>query len=783
MNELASLLSQGEFDTVATRGAALLVEYPSSAALMNMVGVANMRLGRLEAAKSVFDRAVKKSPRTAALHHNLGLSQMQMGQFGDARLSLQNAIKLDPSNAQVYLELANVHYRLGDTEAALTVTERAVETDPKFLAGYYNLGVLQQSRKAYRKAAEAFQAALRISPNSFHAHAALGTVYQQTGELDKARASYEQARLVQPNDVVNLCNFAALLFEAGDLDLATRHLRTAEKIRPQNPQIKIDLGKCYQHDKRWTEAKASFRKALEIDDTLVNAHDRLADSAFMSGEPDLAIEHYKKSMTLAPEATYAAKKLGALHVALGDLDQAFRVFADASHEDPSDIAVLMDRITCAAKMADWEAEDFESLEFMDVVDEAAVSPLRLQFFDDSAKRQFQRSKRYAEATFPDLAEPLQVFSGRRPIRVGFFSANYNEHPIMDLMSGVFREHDRAQFSYHAISYAPFYEPDIADRLRKNGIEFHDASQLSDRAFVEMAKGLDLDIAIDMSGHTAGTKTFLFAHRLAPLQVNYLAYPGTLGSEAFDYLIADPTLIPERAVQHFVEHILWMPCSYLPYDNQTKIAQQVSGRAHYGLPDHGFVFCSFNNSIKITPREFDIWMRLLSEVEGSCLWLTGKNSWVTKNLRKAAEKRKIDPSRLVFSDRVPKDEHLARHRHADLFLDTFNYNAHTTAIEALWTGLPIVTKIGDQFAARVGASLLNAMDLPDLITESDAAYEALALKLAQAPEALSSVRERLNAARKTSPLFNTQKYTRDFESGLKTIWERRLSGAAPTNIAI
>ena len=226
-----------------------------------------------------------------------------------------------------------------------------------------------------------------------------------------------------------------------------------------------------------------------------------------------------------------------------------------------------------------------------------------------------------------------------------------------------------------------------------------------------------------------------------------------------------------------------PQHHLPYDDQTPIAEDLPDRAHYGLPEQGFVFCSFNNPTKITPREFDVWMRLLGSIEDSCLWLTGKNQWVVSNLRKAAAKRNIDPARLVFSERVSKDEHLARHQHADLFLDTFNYNAHTTAIEALWAGLPLVTKIGDQFAARVGASLLNGLGLSDLITSTEAEYEALTLKLAQDQDALSSVRDRLNNARSTSLVFDTKQYVRDFESALTTIWKRRVSGQEPANLSI
>ena len=270
---------------------------------------------------------------------------------------------------------------------------------------------------------------------------------------------------------------------------------------------------------------------------------------------------------------------------------------------------------------------------------------------------------------------------------------------------------------------------------------------------------------------------------SPVQVNYLAYPGTLGSEAFDYIVADETVIGTDQTDHYVEHVMWLPDSFMPCDNQRVISETVKSRAEYGLPEEGFVFCSFNNPVKISPREFDIWMRLLGEIEGSCLWLTGKNKWVPENLRKQAERRGIDPDRLVFTERVPMEEHLARHAHADLFLDTFNYNAHTTANEALWSGLPLVTKIGDQFAARVAASLLRAVGLPELVTQSEAEYEALALALARDPERLSALRAKLQANRLSTALFDTQTYVRNFEAGLAEAHRRRIAGEAVSNIVV
>ena len=294
--------------------------------------------------------------------------------------------------------------------------------------------------------------------------------------------------------------------------------------------------------------------------------------------------------------------------------------------------------------------------------------------------------------------------------------------------------------------------------------------MADHAIADLARGHELDIAIDLKGYTRQSRPGLFALRLAPVQIAYLGYPGTMGADFIDYLIADPVVIPDGEKRFYTEKLLFLPNSYQPNDNRREIAQAGSSRADFGLPGDGFVFCCFNQNYKITPREFDIWMRLLGRVDGSVLWLLRSNEWAEANLRREARARGIDPDRLVFAGKLPHGEHLARHAHADLFLDTFNVNAHTTASDALWAGLPIVTRAGRQFAARVAASLLAAVGLPELIAGTDEAYEALALDLATDPDRLAAIRAKLAANRLSQPLFDTVGYTRDFEAALETVLE-------------
>ncbi|MBV1689549.1 hypothetical protein KRR38_18150 [Novosphingobium sp. G106] len=351
------------------------------------------------------------------------------------------------------------------------------------------------------------------------------------------------------------------------------------------------------------------------------------------------------------------------------------------------------------------------------------------------------------------------------------------------MAGLLREHDRSRFEIHAFSYGPALDDAMRRKMIAHTDSFSDVRELADRDIEVLARGMNLDIAVDLKGYTQNGRTQIFARRLAPVQVSYLGYPGSCGADFIDYLVADRVVIPVEQESHYSEKLILLPGSYQPNDDRRAIAETTCARADHGLPEGAFVFCSFNQSYKISPREFAIWMRLLGRVEGSVLWLLKSNVWAEAALRKAAAEHGIAPQRLVFAGTLPHAEHLARHRHADLFLDTFNVNAHTTASDALWAGLPVITLAGRQFAARVAASLLHAIGLSDLVTETPKAYEALALDLATQSQKLADVKARLGANRLATPLFDTVGYTRKLEQGFTEAYRRHTEGLPPGEIVI
>ena len=351
------------------------------------------------------------------------------------------------------------------------------------------------------------------------------------------------------------------------------------------------------------------------------------------------------------------------------------------------------------------------------------------------------------------------------------------------MAEFFELHDKKQFELFAFSFGPQVEDSQRDRIKRSFNEFLEVGHLSDFEISQLSKQKNIHIAIDLKGYTKDSRPNIFSYRAAPIQVNYLGYPGSMMNESIDYIIADKVLIPETNQQHFSEKIIYLPHCYQVNDSRKVISGKKFSREEFGLPKGVFVFCCFNNNYKILPETFEIWMRILKQVDGSVLWLLEDNEWASENLRKEAKNLDIDPSRLIFAKRIPLADHLARHQLADLFLDTSPYNAHTTASDALWAGLPILTLIGDTFAGRVCSSLLMAIDLPDLITESREDYESLAIELATDTLRLSSIKERLKRNRISSPLFQSSLITKQIEKAFQKILQRSLNGAIPENLMI
>jgi predicted O-linked N-acetylglucosamine transferase (SPINDLY family) len=359
--------------------------------------------------------------------------------------------------------------------------------------------------------------------------------------------------------------------------------------------------------------------------------------------------------------------------------------------------------------------------------------------------------------------PLKAQPPKAKIRLGYYSADFYNHATCMLMAELFEKHDKSKFELFAFSFGPDIKDPMRARVEAAFDQFIDVSTMSDKEIAEFSRMLGIDIAIDLKGSTKDHRFGIFSYRAAPVQVSYLGYPGTMGAEYIDYLIADKTLIPEESQKFYTEKIAYMPHSYQVNDRSRVISDRVFTKQEVGLPEEGFVFACFNSNYKITPDVFDVWARILNSVEGSVLWLFEENKTASANLRKEAQKRGLAQERLVFAPKMELSEHLARHKLADLFIDTLPCNAHTTASDALWAGLPVLTCMGESFASRVAASLLNAIEMPELITSSLEEYEELAIALGNDHQRVLALKQKLELNRLTTPLFDSSLFTKDIEN--------------------
>ena len=569
-----------------------------------------------------------------------------------------------------------------------------------------------------------------------------------------------------------------------DYEQAYACFKKVVDLAPQNPKSYQNLAVFYQGIGKFNEALQCYQKAAICDANYAPAYNGAGIVLMTVGQLDAAQQYFAKALQLDPQFADAYNNLAHVFFTTGRFPAAAQSYAKATDLNPYLKSALANRFYSLAMMCDWsDLEGFSRVAGTLGIEGEDVSPFSLLVREDAPGRQLARCRKFVLAKYGRGAKWQGTAPSKRPskLRIGYFSADFHNHATLSLMMGVLRNHDRDKFEIHGFSYGAIKQSQSLNDARDFFESFSDVERASDADIAKLAREKNIDIAIDLKGHTQMGRTGIFAQRVAPVQINYLGYPGSIGADFIDYMIVDKITAPETHKQYFSEKLIYLPNCYQPNDDQRRIPETNTTRKDFGLPETGFVFCSFNNTYKITPREFDIWARLLSKVEGSVLWLFKGNDYAAENLRKEAQKRGIDPDRLVFADKMPEPEHLARHKHADLLLDTFNVNAHTTASDALWAGLPLVTLPGEQFAARVAASILTAANMSELIAKDEVDYEAIALDLALHPEKTAALKQKLQEQIKTCPLFDTVTYTRDIEAAFEAAYDRYLKGLAPDDI--
>jgi len=575
--------------------------------------------------------------------------------------------------------------------------------------------------------------------------------HHQRGQLSEAERGYQDVLQADEQHADANHNMAVLLYQRGEVAKALAQVDHTLKLYPDSAAAYNTRGVILKSLKRLAESLASYDKALALNPDFIGALQNKSEAYILLGRWDDALACTRKAVALNPNYDFAEGKKVFLELMLCDWS------------DYKSINHLIERVRKG---------------------EHAVLPFELLPLPATAEDHLKCARTFISAKYP--AKP-PVWNGERynhkKIRIAYLSPNYNKHALAYLMAGLFELHDRSKFETIALSYGVDDKSEIRKRLNGAFDEFIDVRELTDDQIARLIREREIDIAVDLAGVIMDCRMGILASRCAPVQVNYLGYPGTLGADYIDYIIADHIVAPPEKLHAFAEKVVHLQGCYQPNDNKRVIPQKTPSRTELGLPEKAFVFCSFNNNFKITPEFFDIWIRLLKSVDNSVLWLLEGTKTAANNLRHEAQQRGIAPERLVFAPRVSAEDHLARHRQADLFLDTLPCNAHTTASDALWTGLPVVTCLGQTFAGRVAGSILHAAGLPELVTHSLAEYEQLALRLARDPAALAAVKEKLAKNRDACPLFDTARSARQLEAAYTIVWERAQRGEVAESFSV
>ncbi|OGA21843.1 MAG: hypothetical protein A3I02_13020 [Betaproteobacteria bacterium RIFCSPLOWO2_02_FULL_67_26] len=661
-------------------------------------------MGRLEEAEASFRQALAAAPDDPDIHNNLGLLHERQSRLEDAESSYGRALALSPGHVHARNNLGNVLRIRGQLDGAVACFEKVLSDAPDHIDASVNLGNARADQGRHADAQALYEKVLRLDPRNFEAHHNLGGLLKRQGRLAEAIVHYRRALDLEPRRAMAHHGLGTARLQAGDLDAAL----------------------------------ACFQSAIELDPGRADTHFECAETFKLLGRLDQAIDSYERVLALDPGYSRA----------LGGLIYLRQHVCDWNGID-----------------ALWERLRGEALGKAG----SGVSPFSVLYMPFSAAEQLACAREWARQLLDHLAAARPgpgLGAGPRPrnprTRIGYLSRDFYQHATSYLMAELFELHDRGRFEVFAYSYGPDDGSAIRARIRGACEHFAD---VSGESFVETAqriRGDEIDILVDLKGYTLGSRPQILALRPAPVQVNWLGYPGSMGAECVDYILADPFIIPEGAERHYSETVARLPDCYQVNDRKREVSGETPSREECGLPAAGVVFCCFNQTTKILPELFGSWMRILQAVPDSVLWLLESNRWAAANLRRAAANHGIAPDRLVFAPHKPLREHLARYRLADLSIDTFPYTSHTTASDAVWGGCPLVTRVGETFASRVAGSILRSAGIPELVTDSLDRYERLAIELATTPERLQAIRRKVQQNRDSCPLFDTPRFVRNLE---------------------
>ena len=800
-------LAGGNADEAASLIRQALEENPRDAAMLENLGVAQFVLRNFTTAENLFRDALMQGALHGQLYMRLGMALASQGKLADAVAALREAAVRSPDIPDVHLNLGNILAERGQAEEALACFERVLALQPRHPAAHFNIGSVHRSAGRLEAAEASFSRALALAPNDADTHNNLGLIYERQQRLDAAVASYRRALALAPDHVHAQGNLGNVLRAQGRIDDAVACYERAIAVAPNHGDAYLNLGIARAEQGHIADARSLFEKVLRLEPRSFEAHHSLGSLLARQGELAESIVQFRRGLEVAPDRAHMHHELGAAYIRTGDLDAAIACHRRALELDPGyanahyalaetlklqgrldeamdsygrALALKPDHIQALGAsvhvrqhLCQWDG--IEELwrqvrESIATGSGGLITPFSVLSMPTTPAEQLACARAWAQRELApfitqrsrpasDLSAPRQ----RSRLRVGYLSWGFHRHATAYLTAQLFELHDRDRFEVFAYAYGPDDKSAIRARLRSACEHFTDVSRQSYFATAQGIRDDGVDILVDVTGYTLGTRPQILALRPAPIQVNWLGYPGTMGTDCIDYQIADPFIIPEHQEPFYAERVVRLPDCYQVNDRRREVSDRVPGREECGLPARALVFCCFNQAYKILPETFDRWMRILRGVPGSVLWLAEANRWATENLRRAAAERGVAAERLVFAARKDLPEYLAQYRLADLALDTFPYTSHTTASDALWMGCPLVTRTGETFASRVAGSILINAGMRELVTDSAAGWERKVLELATAPGTLANLRRTLDRTRDTLPLFDTPRLVRNLES--------------------
>jgi protein O-GlcNAc transferase len=751
-------------------------------------GLSFHRAGLLPEAEQIYQRVLQADPRHFDSVHLLGVVYYQRGEYAAAVRQIDAALQIKPDVADAYNNRGNALKRLGRLEEALTSYNRATALAPKDAASLNNRGSVLKDLKRFERALADFDNAIKLKPDFTEACNNRGNVLLELQRFEEALASYDRAIALKSDNADAYNNRGNALNKLNRFEEALASYDRAIALKPNFVEAFTNRGVALTQLQRFAEALASCERAISLKSDHAEAFHNRANALKDLKRFEEAIESYDQAIAINPGHAQALCDRGTTLFALTRVEEALASYERAIALDPNLRHLRGNCLHAKMHLCDWAHFREDCAELHEAIGRgvAACFPFQLLACPSNAKAQLECAEIYVATSLPSLPAPLwrgERYAHER-IRVAYTSSDFRDHPVAHLTIGMFEHHDRMRFETFAVSLGAEMPSPVLERLKASVDRYIDAHAMSDQDVAKLLRSLEVDILVDLNGITDGARPYIYAQRPAPVQISYLGYAATSGPNHCDYILGDRFIVPEGSAADFAEQVVYLPDTFMVTDRTRRISARTPSRKEAGLPDDGLVFCCFNNSFKITPDLFDVWMRLLRAIEGSVLWLSAANASAPDNLRREAEQRGVSAARLIFAPKTRLNEdHLARLRLADLFLDTLYYNAHATACDALWAGLPVLTCAGSTYASRVAGSLLSAVGLPELITQSPAEYEALALRLAQHPDELAALRAKLARQRESYPLFDTARFTRHVEAAYATMWERSQRGERPQGFAI